>query len=103
MKTRYYTNFEFYYDEDTMDLPQSVLESEQLSPAAKNIYIFFVYLITEQVEDILGTLQNLEEAKHDLEPGLAELLACGLIIKEVQKNEAGEGELHYIVTKEFQA
>ena len=39
MKTRYYTNFEFYYDEDTMDLPQSVLESEQLSPAAKNIYI----------------------------------------------------------------
>ena len=101
MKTRYYTNFEFYYDEDTMDLPQSVLESEQLSPAAKNIYIFFVYLITEQVEDILGTLQNLDEAKHDLEVGLSELLACGLIRKEVIKNQANEEELHYIVTKEF--
>lgn len=103
MKTRYYTNFEFYYDEDTMDLPQSVLESEKLSPAAKNIYIFFVYLITEQVEDILGTLQNLEEAKHDLAKGLEELLACGLIVKEVQKNEIGEDELHYIVTKEFKS
>ena len=40
MKTRYYTNFEFYYDENTMDLPQSVLESEKLSPAAKNLIFF---------------------------------------------------------------
>lgn len=101
MKVRYYTNFEFYYDENTMDLPQAVLESDKLSPAAKNIYIFFVYLITEEVEDIIGTLQNLDEAKHDLEAGLSELVAYGLIRKEVMKSEANEEELHYIVTKEF--
>ena len=39
MRKRYYTNFEFYYDENTMDIPQHILESEQLSDAAKNIYI----------------------------------------------------------------
>ena len=30
----------FYYDENTMDIPQHILESEQLSDAAKNIYIY---------------------------------------------------------------
>lgn len=101
MKTMYYTNFEFYYDEDTMDIPQEVMESEKLSPAAKNIYIYFIYLITEGIEDILGTLSQLEEAKYDLESGLAELLACGLVRKELNTNQAGEQELHYIVTKEM--
>lgn len=101
MKTRYYTNFEFYYDENTMDIPQHILESDQLSNAAKNIYIYFIYLITEEVEDILGALSQIEEAKHDLEPGLEELLACGLIKNEIKTNEAGEEEVHYIVTKEM--
>lgn len=101
MKTVYQTNFEFYYDEDTMNIPQNIMESENLSPAAKNIYIYFIYLITESVEDILGTLSQLEEAKHDLEPGLNELMACGLIKKQIFKNEVGDQELHYIVTKEM--
>ncbi|BEH90759.1 MAG: hypothetical protein HFE54_02480 [Turicibacter sp.] len=101
MKTYYTTNFDFYYDENMMDIPQAVLESEQLSPAAKNIYIYFIYLITEKVEDILGVLSQLEEARNDLEAGLSELLACGLIKKEVRCNESGEEELHYIVTKEL--
>ena len=51
MKTYYYTNFEFYYDENTMDIPQHILESKDLSDAAKNIYIYFIYLITEEVSD----------------------------------------------------
>ncbi len=101
MKTVYQTNFEFYYDEDTMNIPQNIMESENLSPAAKNIYIYFIYLITESVEDILGTLSQLEEAKHDLEAGLSELMACGLIKKENIINDQGEEELHYIVTKDM--
>lgn len=101
MKTRYYTNFEFYYDENTMDIPQHILESQDLSDAAKNIYIYFIYLITEQVEDILGALNHIDETKKDLEVGLQELLNCGLIKTEVIKNDAGEEELHYIVTKEM--
>lgn len=101
MKTYYYTNFDFYYDENTMDIPQTILESPQLSPAAKNIYIYFIYLITEKVEDILSVLSELEEARHDLEAGLSELLACGLIKKEMKCQPDGEEELHYIVTKEL--
>lgn len=101
MKKRYYTNFEFYYDENTMDIPQPILESEQLSDAAKNIYIYFIYLITENVEDVLDALSRIDEAKKDLEPGLEELLACGLIKTEIKTNEAGEEEVHYIVTKEM--
>lgn len=101
MKTVYQTNFEFYYDEDTMNIPQNIMESENLSPAAKNIYIYFIYLITESVEDILGTLSQLEEAQHDLEAGLSELMACGLIKKENIINDQGEEELHYIVTKDM--
>lgn len=53
------------------------------------------------IEDILGTLSQLEEAKHDLEAGLSELMACGLIKKESIQNDKGEMELHYIVTKEM--
>ena len=47
-----------------------ILESEQLSDAAKNIYIYFIYLITENVEDVLDALSRIDEAKKDLEPGL---------------------------------
>ena len=101
MKTRYYTNFEFYYDENTMDIPQHILDSQDLSDAAKNIYIYFIYLITEEVEDILSALDHINEAKKDLEVGLQELLNRGLIKTEVIKNDAGEAELHYIVTKEM--
>ena len=43
MKTYYTTNFDFYYDENMMDIPQAVLESEQLSPAAKK-YLYLLYL-----------------------------------------------------------
>ena len=89
------TNFEFYYDEDTMDLPQNVLESH-LSDAAKNIYIFIVYFITENVSDVIGLLKATEESKHDFEAGFAQLLENGLLLKE----EDGENT-HYIVTKEF--
>ena len=84
-----------------MDIPQHILESEQLSDAAKNIYIYFIYLITENVEDVLDALSRIDEAKKDLEPGLEELLACGLIKTEIKTNEAGEEEVHYIVTKEM--
>ena len=101
MRKRYYTNFEIYYYENTMDIPQQILESEQISDAAKNIYIYFIYLITENVEDVLDALSRIDEAKKDLEPGLEELLACGLIKNEIKTNEAGEEEVHYIVTKEM--
>ena len=101
MKTYYYTNFEFYYDENTMDIPQHILESKDLSDAAKNIYIYFIYLITEEVSDILGALTQIEEAKKDLEVGVKELIDCGLIKTEIIKNEMNEEELHYIVTKEM--
>ena len=101
MRKRYYTNFEFYYDENTMDIPQHILESEQLSDAAKNIYIYFIYLITENVEDVLDALSLIDEAKKDLELGLEELLAFGLIKNEIKTNEAGEEEVYYIVTKEM--
>ena len=87
MKTYYYTNFEFYYDENTMDIPQHILESKDL--------------ITEEVSDILGALTQIEEAKKDLEVGLKELIDCGLIKTEIIKNEMNEEELHYIVTKEM--
>ena len=53
------------------------------------------------MEDILSVLSELEEARHDLEAGLSELLACGLIKKEVKCQPDGEEELHYIVTKEL--
>ena len=101
MKKRYYTDFEFYYDENTMDIPQNILESKELSDAAKNIYIYFIYLITENVDDVLDAMSGIDEAKKDLEVGLEELLACGLIKNEIKVNEAGEEELHYIVTKEM--
>ena len=53
------------------------------------------------VEDVLDALSRIDEAKKDLEPGLEELLACGLIKNEIKTNEAGEEEVHYIVTKEM--
>ena len=42
MRTRYYTNFEFYYDENAMDIPQNI-HSQHLSDAAKK-YLYLLYL-----------------------------------------------------------
>ena len=59
MRKRYYTNFEFYYDENTMDIPQHILESEQLSDAAKNIFVPLPPL--EEQQEIVRILDEILE------------------------------------------
>ncbi len=90
------TNFEFYYDEDTMNLPEIVLESETLSHEAKNVYVYIVYLITENVEHILSAMRQIPDVASHVECGMQELLACGLL----RRDEAEDVE-SYIVTKEY--
>ncbi|HAX71961.1 MAG TPA: hypothetical protein DCY20_00400 [Firmicutes bacterium] len=95
MKTTFKTNFEFYYDENMMDIPQTVLENEALSPAAKNIYIYIVYFITEEIEDIMRALKESDECRHDFETGFSELIAAGFI-----EHVISDEEEQYIVKKE---
>ncbi len=90
------TNFEFYYDEETMNLPENVFESETLSPEAKNVYVYIVYLITENVEHILTAMREIPDVASHVERGMQELLDCGLL----QRDETTDEEC-YIVTKEF--
>ena len=90
------TDFEFYYDEDTMDLPEAVLDSAMLSAEAKNVYVYIIYLITEGVDHIVSAMRTIPEVSDHVNQGMQELLACGLL----RRDETASQEA-YIVTKEF--
>ena len=87
--------FDFYYDENTMHIPEAVLESTTLSQAAKNVYVYILYLTSESVENIYETMHQLEAVSSDLEEGLKELIHVGLL----KQDQTKQSSLHYRVFK----
>ena len=87
--------FDFYYDENTMHIPEVVLESTTLSQAAKNVYVYILYLTSESVENIYETMQQLEAVSSDLVAGLEELIHVGLL----KQGQTKQLPSHYLVFK----